>query len=490
MMRTQGPRRLRSLAVVGLTLSLGVAACNSAVAQPKPPPANPTPASSFVFGQTAAPLPKPATLEGAPDIATLVSTIESAVVNITTTANHSQSRGVDPFEFFFGPGRRPFGMPDMPSEMPEQRAMGSGFIVDPDGYVVTNNHVIENADQVTVRLTDRRVFRATVVGRDPKLDIALIKLEGAKDLPSVVLGDSDKLRVGEYVVAVGNPFGLGHTVTMGIVSAKDRTIGAGPYDDFIQTDASINPGNSGGPLFDLRGTVVGINTAIHAQGQGIGFAIPVNMVRGALHQLRETGHVTRGKLGLVFQPVTDDLARALKLDRPIGALVSEIEPNGPADKAGLRPGDLILGVNGTQVLDGNQLPRLIARNAPGETVTLDIVRAGKSQTVRATLGALEGESKGIGREQREENNQTPNTEFGLRLGPSPEGQGVLVLGVRGQASGKLLPRDIILQVDGRPVSQPQEVTRALQKAAQEKRPALVQVRRQNRTVFVALEVSR
>lgn len=350
-------------------------------------------AAQTTYAQTAPPLPTPPVLPGTPDIATLVDKIQPTVVNITTSSNEPAPRMVDPFEFFFGP--KPGMGPRMepPSGMRERRSLGSGFVIDPAGYVVTNNHVIENADEVRVRFADDRSFEARVVGRDPRLDVALLKLENAKDLSAVVLGDSDVLRVGEYVIAMGNPFGLGHTVTMGIVSAKDRTIGAGPYDDFIQTDASINPGNSGGPLFNLRGEVIGINTAIHVTGQGIGFAIPVNMVRDVVTQLREKGHVSRGKLGIVFQSVDEDLARSMGLDRPRGALVAEVEPNGAAARAGLKAGDLITAVNGNEVAPSSELPRLIAGNSPGSTVRITYLRQGKERTVNVTLDALESDTK-------------------------------------------------------------------------------------------------
>ena len=221
----------------------------------------------------------------------------------------------------------------------KQQALGSGFIVDTQGHVVTNAHVIEGADTVKVKLFDDREFRAKVVGKDERLDVAVLQLQNApNDLPAAALGQSDVTRVGEYVVAIGNPFGLGNTVTMGIVSAKGRSIGAGPYDDFIQTDASINPGNSGGPLFNLHGQVVGIDTAINPQGKGIGFAIPIDAVKDVLPQLIATGHVARGRLGVVIQGMDEDLAKALGMDRAHGALVEDVEPGSPAERAGVQGG--------------------------------------------------------------------------------------------------------------------------------------------------------
>jgi serine protease Do len=444
-----------------------------------------------MFGQSAPPLATPPVLAGTPDIASLVEKVQPAVVNITTSASVQMPPMIDPFEFFFGPegfgrpeGRTPFSIPfpSGPVER-ERRSLGSGFVIDADGYVVTNNHVIEDADEVMVRFADDRSFPARVIGRDGKLDVALLKLDGAGVLNPVVLGDSDALRVGEYVIAVGNPFGLGHTVTMGIVSAKDRTIGAGPYDDFIQSDASINPGNSGGPLFNLRGELVGINTAIHRQGQGIGFAIPINMVKDVVLQLRDKGHVQRGKLGITFQPVNEDIARALGLDRPRGALVSEVERGAAADRAGLRVGDLIVEVNGTQLSRSHDLPRLIASQPPGSSVRLQFLREGKPQTVTITLDALEADDKGVGKAAK---GASPSR-FGLTM--QPHANGVVVTAVSGKVASRLVRGDIIQSVDRVPVTTPEQVFAGLTRAKAEKRPALLQVRRGNTTLFVAVEAS-
>ncbi len=480
------------LAPITVVLALGCANPGT-----NPQPQAPAPASveqPAVFGQAAPPVATPPVLAGTPDIASLVEKVQPAVVNITTSASVPAARMIDPFEFFFGPhgfgpqlippGRRP--APEQPS-MQERQSLGSGFVIDADGYVVTNNHVIEEADEVVVRFADERRFEAKVVGRDARLDIALLELQGATGLTAAVLGDSDTLRVGEYVVAVGNPFGLGHTVTMGIVSAKDRTIGAGPYDDFIQTDASINPGNSGGPLFNLRGELVGINTAIHRQGQGIGFAIPINMVRDAVLQLKERGHVSRGKLGIVFQSVSEDIARAMGLDRPRGALVAQVEPGGPAERAGLKPGDLIVDVNGTEVLRSHELPRLVARNAPGASVRITYLREGKQRASNVVLDALEPDTKGIGRAPGK-SGQPPSTKFGLTMESDPAG-GVRVTGVTGSVTGKLLRGDLIQAVDAVRVSTPDQVFAGLSNAKKAGRPALVQVRRGDRTLFVAVDAA-
>ena len=242
-----------------------------------------------------------------------------------------------------------------PRRSSSREASGQGFIISKDGYIFTNNHVIEKADKIKVRLSSGKEYDATVKGRDPRTDLALIKINPDNSLPTVSLGDSDRLRVGDWVMAIGNPFGLDHTVTAGIVSAKGRVIGAGPYDNFIQTDASINPGNSGGPLFNMAGEVVGINTAIVAQAQGIGFAIPVNMAKEIIEDLKAKGKVTRGWLGVSVQDITEDLAKSMKLKDRSGALVTEVFEGDPADKAGIKQGDIIIEVDGKKVKDTHEL---------------------------------------------------------------------------------------------------------------------------------------
>jgi serine protease Do len=327
------------------------------------------------------------------DVPQLFKEVSPAVVNISTTQvvkfNRPRMRNPfgqqDPFDEFFN---NFFGR--MPKEQ-KRRSLGSGFIVSSDGYILTNNHVVEKADEVTVTLLDKEEFKAKVVGTDPKIDIALIKIDAKKKLIYVTLGDSDKLEVGEWVVAIGNPFGLGHTVTAGIVSAKGRIIGSGPYDDFIQTDASINPGNSGGPLFNLKGEVVGINTAIVQGGQGIGFATPVQLARSVLDQLKEKGKVTRGWLGVYIQPLTPDAAENLGISGRRGALVSDVTSGGPAEKAGIRSGDVIVGFNGKEIRDEHELPQAVASTKPGKTVDVRLLRDGKETTVAVTIAEMAGE---------------------------------------------------------------------------------------------------
>ncbi len=312
-----------------------------------------------------------------------------AVVNISTTQTVKSGRSFsgnmprnffDQDEFF----RRFFG--DMPERERKQSSLGSGFIISSDGYIFTNHHVVAKADKIKVKLSNGREYDAEVKGRDPNTDLALIKIKADEKLPAVELGDSDKLRVGDWVLAIGNPFGLDYTVTAGIVSAKGRVIGAGPYDNFIQTDASINPGNSGGPLFNLDGKVVGINTAIVAQGQGIGFAVPVNIARDILKDLKEKGHVTRGWLGLSIQDITPDMAENMKLQDRRGALVGQVFPGDPADKAGIKTGDIIVAVDGHRIQDTHELLRIVAMLPVGKTVAVAILRNGREETKKVLVG--------------------------------------------------------------------------------------------------------
>lgn len=286
----------------------------------------------------------------------------------------------DPMEDFF---EKFFG--EKPQQEFKQRSLGSGFIIDREGYIVTNNHVIENADRIKVKLNNGKEFDAEIIGRDPNTDLALIKIKPANHLPVVKMGDSDALKVGEWVIAIGSPFGLEHTVTAGIVSAKGRVIGSGPYDDFIQTDASINPGNSGGPLINMKGEVVGINTAIIAGGQGIGFAIPISLAKGIINQLKKHGEVTRGWLGVAIQDLTDDLAKYYGVENKKGVLVSEVFPGDPADEAGIKPKDIIVGVNGKKVETGRDLTRIIANFGVGEKVKIKLLRNNRKKTVNVKI---------------------------------------------------------------------------------------------------------
>jgi serine protease Do len=337
-----------------------------------------TPAAADVFWRegpseivTTQPMP-PAFVE-------LAKALQPAVVNISTKQIKPEEgeEFQEFFERFFNPRNRRRQRP----------GQGSGFIINAEGYIVTNYHVVDQATDIQVTLATQKQYAAELIGGDEKTDLALLKIE-ANDLPTVPSGNSDALEVGEWVMAIGNPFGLGHTVTTGIVSAKGRIIGAGLYDDFIQTDASINPGNSGGPLFNMRGEVIGINTAIVPQGQGIGFAIPSNMAKDILQQLRGTGKVTRGWLGVVIQKLDPGLMQAFKLKDDRGALVSDVLPDSPAAKAGLKRGDIIVGFNGNLVEDSQELPRLVATMMPDTEVTVEVIRNGERQSLPVVLGTM------------------------------------------------------------------------------------------------------
>jgi serine protease Do len=333
-----------------------------------------------------------------PDFVDLAKRLTPTVVNIRTAKvikpkqRVQRPRTQSPFDNFFDDF---FGQLDqLPQQRPRrEQSLGTGFIISPDGYILTNNHVVNGADEVLVKLSDGRELKGEIKGLDEKLDLALIKISDKGTFPSTELGDSDALEVGEWVMAIGNPFGLAQTVTAGIVSAKGRVIGSGPYDDFIQTDASINPGNSGGPLFSSGGKVIGINTAIIAGGQGIGFAIPINMAKGIVTQLRDSGKVTRGYLGVRFQPLTTDLAKSFGLESDKGALIANVEKDTPAEKAGLKAGDIILEYDGKTINDSNELPRYVAVTPIDKKVKVVIYRDGKKQEVSVVVSKLkEGES--------------------------------------------------------------------------------------------------
>jgi serine protease Do len=337
------------------------------------------------------------TLGGLPSFADLAQNVSPAVVNISTTKTVKGGGRV--FDFFRGQKERRSPMDEFferffGDESPQprehkQKSLGSGFIIDEKGHILTNNHVVEDADEIKVILKDHKEYSAKVIGRDPKTDLALLQIKSWKGFQLIRLGNSDELRVGDWVMAIGNPFGLDHTVTAGIVSAKGRVIGAGPYDNFIQTDASINPGNSGGPLLNLKGEVVGINTAILATGQGIGFAIPINTVKDLLPQLMEKGKVTRGWLGVMVQKVTPELAKSFGLKEEAGALVGDVTPNSPADKAGIKPGDIIIEFNQKAIKEMNELPRLVAAVPVGREAEVKVLRNGSPLVFKVVIQELD-----------------------------------------------------------------------------------------------------
>jgi serine protease Do len=437
-----------------------------------------------------------------PNFADLADALKPTVVNISTTQVVKGQRRVlprfpfpspfgerDPFEEFF---ERFFGG-EGPQREFRRRSLGSGFIINKEGYIVTNNHVVENATDIKVSLSDKEEFDAKVIGRDPKTDVALIKIDARKDLPAASLGDSNKLRVGEWVMAIGNPFGLGHTVTAGIVSAKGRIIGAGPYDDFIQTDASINPGNSGGPLFNMNGEVVGINTAIIATGQGIGFAIPINMAKDLLIPLRERGRVVRGWLGVQVQRVTPELAKSFGLDRDRGALVADVMPDTPAAKAGIERGDVIVEFNGKKIEEMTDLPRIVASTPPGTEATVKLIRKGQEKVVTVRLGELREERVAAGGGSLEESLgmtvQELTPEIARSLGLS-ETKGVVVTNVEDGSPADeagLRRGDVILEVNQRKVETLRDYRAALGRASGAD-SVLLLVRRGNNVMYMALKL--
>jgi serine protease Do len=432
----------------------------------------------------------------------LAEKLSPSVVNIRVTKiervtgpGFMGSEGFDPdspfgefFRHFFGE------MPQGPREFRQQGA-GSGFIIGGDGLIVTNNHVIEGAKEVTVTLANKEEYPAKVIGRDPKTDIALVRIQPKGTLPVAALGDSDHLRVGEWVVAVGNPFGLSNTVTAGIVSAKGRVIGAGPYDDFIQTDASINPGNSGGPLFNLRGEVVGINTAIIPNGQGIGFAVPVNLAKSLLPQLEAKGEVTRGYLGVSVQAITPELAKSLNLKDRKGALVADVTKGSPAEAVGVKRGDVIVGFDGKEIAEVHNLPPLVAATPVGKEVPLTILRDGKEQTLKVKTGQMPGE-----RAEASPLAERGPSKWGLalrdldariaqRLGLNP-GDGVLVAAVQpGSPADRADIRtgDVILEVNRKKVASVKEAQAEAQKDPNAQ-TLLLLFRRGDSSLFAALEL--
>jgi serine protease Do len=404
---------------------------------------------------------------------------------------------------------RRFGLPE--GATPEERraprehlvtGQGSGFFISADGYAVTNNHVVDKADTVEVTVDDGKTYTAKVIGTDPRTDIALIKIDGRSDFPYVRLAEKAP-RVGDWVLAVGNPFGLGGTVTAGIVSARGRDIGAGPYDDFVQIDAPVNKGNSGGPTFDVDGNVIGVNTAIFSPSGGsvgIAFAIPAPTVKSVVAQLKDNGRVTRGWIGVQIQPVTEEIADNLGLKSPQGALVAEPQANGPATKAGIMAGDVITAVNGNPVKDARDLARQIGSMAPGSTAKLTVWRKGEEKTFSISLGELPNQREA--RANMPESSSPEGTDvprLGLTVVPAGQvagsgSEGVVVTDVdpNGLASDQgVKTGDVILEVGGKKVANPSDVRSALKDAQKEgKRTILMRVKSGDATHFVAMPLSK
>ena len=451
---------------------------------------------------------RPATGAVPPDFTDLAEKLGPTVVNVYTTQTVEMSSS--PHQFFPDdmeipePFKRFFGLPDQNQE-PQKRefkrtSLGSGVIVTTDGYILTNNHVVEDADEINVTLSTFEEYEATIIGRDPKSDVALIKINPNHDLPAVSFGDSDDLKVGEWVLAIGNPFGLQQTVTAGIVSAKGRSINNESYGNFIQTDASINPGNSGGPLFNLKGEMVGVNTAIFSRtggNIGIGFAIPVNMAKNVFAQLKETGKVARGWLGVMIQQVTADLAKSFNLERPIGALVGQVIPDSPAAKAGLQSGDVIISYNGKEVSQMTMLPAMVASTEVGSKAKIELIRDGKKMDITVEIGILEeeeavlagtetGTSKKLGMTVQE---LTPKLAESLGI---EETEGLIITDVDPDSSAAeagILRGDIILEINREKVADVAQYKKALQ-AAENKKSVLLLIQRDKNTRFVVIETAK
>ena len=453
---------------------------------------------------------------GAPEsFADLAEALTPAVVNISTSQNVQTGVGPEalpdlppgsPFEDLF---RDFFDRQQRGEEGRSRRitSLGSGFIIDPTGYVVTNNHVIREADEITVILHDKRELRATVVGHDPKTDLALLKVESDEPLPAVSFGDSDAIRVGDWVVAIGNPFGLGNTVTAGILSARGRDINAGPYDDFLQTDAPINRGNSGGPLFDMDGKVIGVNTAIFSPSGGsvgIGFSVPSALAAPVINQLREYGRTRRGWLGVRIQTVTDEIAVNLGLDKTMGALVADVTPDSPAEAAGFKPGDVILEFDGREVPEMRDLPRIVAATEIGKAVDVAILRKGEKRIMAVVIDELDEAPEVIAAAATPEGSSAEaellgmtfaiiDTELRERFGLGEEASGVVVTEVdpdSAAADRSVRPGDVIVEVGLEEVATPDDVIDKVKAAGESGRKSvLLLLDSSGEQRFVAIELS-
>lgn len=419
---------------------------------------------------------------GPDNVADVAERVQSAVVNISTSQNVNPSQGVpmpqlppgSPFEEFFEEFFKNRNEGD-PKRQRKVSSLGSGFVIDPSGIVVTNNHVIAEADEIIVNFADGTKLRAELLGRDEKVDLAVLRVKPKAPLKAVNFGDSDKTRVGEWVIAIGNPFGLGGSVTVGVVSARNRNIDSSLYDDFIQTDAAINRGNSGGPLFNLQGEVIGINTAIFSQtggSIGIGFAIPANTVLPLIKQLRETGEIQRGWIGVSIQAVDEQIAESLGLPAASGALIAAVSDNGPAQKGGMLAGDVVIRFNGQEVREMRNLPRIVAGAEIGKTVDVVVIRKGKEQTLKIQVAKLAEPDKKSNRQTKAEpeplqkSRQTQNRPLGLELSAvseelrrryrlSPDTQGLVITAVdpdSNAAEQNVQAGVVLLQVSGEPVT--------------------------------------
>jgi len=436
-----------------------------------------------------------------PDFTDLVEKQGAAVVNVSTTQVVRAPQGLqgmpnlpenDPFYEFF----KRFA-PQMPREQ-ESQSLGSGFLISADGYILTNAHVVDRADKITVRLSDKREFKAKVIGADKRTDVALLKID-ATGLPKVTLGNPDALKVGEWVLAIGSPFGFDSSVTAGIVSAKGRSLPQENFVPFIQTDVAINPGNSGGPLFNMKGEVVGINSQIYSRSggyMGLSFSIPIDVAMDVVNQLRATGKVTRGRIGVSIQEVTRELADTFGLAKPTGALISGVEKAGPADKAGVRPSDVILRFDGKAVARSADLPRIVAATKPGSKVTVQLWRKGSTLEVSLVVGEIQDSAEKTRSGERKEDQAQSVSRLGLILKELNEAQkaelqvegGLLVEEVKGAAARSELQRgDVILAIGNIELRSVEQFNEVLKQIPQGRNVALL-VRRSDGTVYVPIRL--
>ena len=441
------------------------------------------------------PLPEALSHSSSESISPTVKRLTPSVVNISTTNVIKASPYQD--EYF-----KKFFEKFLPDQMPERefrnKGLGSGFIMSSDGYIITNNHVVRKAEEIEVILEGGKKYTANIVGTDPVTDLALLKIDPEGPLPAVEMGDSSALAIGDSVFAIGNPFGLGHTVTAGIVSAKGRALGIGRYDNFIQTDAAINPGNSGGPLFDYEGKVVGVNTAVMARGQGLGFAIPINMAKIVVEHLKVHGRVIRGWLGIMIQDITPEISEALEINRDKGGLVSEVKEGSPADKAGIRRGDVIISVEGEKIPDAATLARKLALTRPGIDTKFVVLRDGKervftikliehpeNEKIEESTDKLKAEEE-LGIEVSEITDQLRN-----RFKINAPGGVIIVRVARGSLASEagLRPGDVILEVNGDAVGGLDEYQEALEEHGL-KGTLLFLVERGGRTIYLGVKTGR
>lgn len=487
-------------------------ATSGATSAPSPQPQSATQPQSAAQPQSSA--SGPIARQMVPDFAAIVDANGKAVVNISSVRTASTGRGPlgggrdldenNPLYEFFrrfgipvpqGPqgGGGGGGMPQMPMQ-----GQGSGFIVESNGIILTNAHVVEGATEVRVRLSDRREFKGTVAGVDTATDIAVVRID-AKDLPTVRLGDPSKLRVGEWVLAIGSPFGFENSVTAGIVSATSRSLPEGTYVPFIQTDAAVNPGNSGGPLFNLAGEVIGINSAIYSRTggyMGVAFAIPIDVAANVKTQLVKNGRVERGRIGVAIQDVNQSLAQSFGLDRPQGALVASVEPGGPAEKAGLKPGDVLLSIDGRPIERSNELPPLVANVKPGNKATFEVWRDRKKVPIAVTVGELKPEKVAAtgGPVPEEKQAAMDAGKLGLALRQPSEAEKRELNGVAGLvverssgpgASAGIRPGDVVAQINGVPIRSIEDVRKTLEQAG---RHVAILIRRGDSSLYVPVEV--